>query len=44
MSERKVVNNFRATPEMIREAKRRRLIARRIKMIGAIMGVIVGVE
>ena len=44
MSERRVVNNFRATPEMIREAKRRRLIARRIKMIGAIMGVIVGVE
>ena len=44
MSERKVVNNFRATPEMIREARRRRLLARRIKMIGAIMGVIVGVE
>ena len=44
MSERRVVNNFRATPEMIREARRRRLLARRIKMIGAIMGVIVGVE
>lgn len=44
MSERKVVSNFRATPEMIREARRRRLLARRIKMIGAIMGVIVGVE
>ena len=44
MSERKVVSNFRATPEMIREARRRRLLATRIKMIGAIMGVIVGVE
>lgn len=44
MSERKVVSNFRATPEMIREARRRRLLARRIKTIGAIMGVIVGVE
>ena len=32
------------TPEMIREAKRRRLLARRRKMIGAIMGVTVGVS
>ena len=37
MSERRVVNNFRATPEMIREARRRRLLARRRKMIGAII-------
>lgn len=44
MSERRVVNNFRATPEMIREARRRRLLARRRKMIGAIMGVTVGVS
>ena len=44
MSERRVVNNFRATPEMIREARRRKkLIARRRKMIGAIMGVTVGI-
>ena len=32
------------TPEMIREARRRRLLARRRKMIGAIMGVTVGVS
>ena len=44
MSERRAVNNFRATPEMIREAKRRRLLARRRKMIGAIMGVTAGVS
>ena len=44
MSERRVVNNFRGTPEMIREARRRRLLARRRKMIGAIMGVTVGVS
>ena len=44
MSERRAVNNFRATPKMIREARRRRLLARRRKMIGAIMGVTVGVS
>lgn len=44
MSERRVVNNFRATPEMIREARRRRLLVRRRKTIGVIMGVTVGVS
>ena len=45
MSERRVVNNFRATPEMIREARRRKkLIARRRKMIGAIIGITAGVS
>lgn len=40
----KRIDNFRVTPEMIREARRRRLLARRRKMIGAIMGVTVGVS
>lgn len=44
MSERRVVNNFRATPKMIREARRRRLLVRRRKTIGVIMGVTVGVS
>ena len=44
MSERRVVNNFRATPEMIREARMKRLHAKRRKVIGGIIGITAGVS
>ena len=44
MSERRVVNNFRATPEMIREARMKRLRAKRRKVIGGIIGITAGVS
>ena len=44
MSERRVVNNFRATPEMIREARMKRLHAKRRRVIGGIIGITAGVS
>lgn len=44
MSERRVVTNFRATPEMIREARMKRLRAKRRRVIGGIIGITVGVS
>ena len=44
MSERRVVTNFRATPEMIREARMKRLRAKRRRVIGGIIGITAGVS
>ena len=44
MSERRVVNNFRATPEIIREARMKRLRAKRRRVIGGIIGITAGVS
>ena len=44
MSERRVVNNFRATPKIIREARMKRLRAKRRKVIGGIIGITAGVS
>ena len=44
MSEKRVVNNFRATPEMIREARMKRLRAKRRRVVGGIIGITAGVS